>query len=149
MMFDNRRPATPEELARLIASFDASGVERELAEAQVSEIASLDQLAAMHTVLEIPDPPVDGDSFYTLEECARSWAAGGGSAHDQESYGRAMAQAAAPGFAPTLLFAPTELTSSGWWMVDGIHRAAALYRTRSGVGMNALRLSVFVLPRPL
>ena len=114
----------------------------------MSEIATIDALAAMHTVLENSAPSRGTERFYTLVECEHTWAAGGGSAHDQESYGRALLQAVAPAFAPSLLFAPTRLTDSGWWMVDGIHRAAALLTRRRAAGVRALHLRVFVLPRP-
>ena len=59
-MFEQRRPATPEETAALIASLEASGLELE--DAEVSEIATLTELGAMHTVLGLPDarPGADG-----------------------------------------------------------------------------------------
>lgn len=147
-MFEQRRPATPEEIAALYASFDAINPPAVLAEAQVSVIATMAELAAVPTVLVKPDPAV-GDSFYTVAECERSWAAGGGSAHDQESYGRALTSAADPAFAPPLLFEPTTSTSSGWRMVDGIHRAAALLTRRTAACVSTIDLRVFVLPRPL
>lgn len=148
-MFERRRPATPAEIAELYASFDAGNAPEVLREAAVSVIVTLAELAAMHTALAIPEPRAGGDSFYTVAENERSWAAGGGSAHDQESYGRAVQQAADPTFAPPLLFAPTSFTSSGWWMVDGIHRAAALLTTRRAAGVTTIDLRVFALPRPL
>jgi hypothetical protein len=148
-VFDNRRPATPAELAPLLANFEDVAGAPDLSLAAISEITTLDELAAMHTVLAIPDPPPGGDSFYTVAENERSWAAGGGSAHDQESYGRAMEHAADPAFAPPLLFEPTSVTSSGWRMVDGIHRAAALLTTRRAAGVTTIDLRVFVLPQPL
>lgn len=144
-----RTTSTGDEIAQLLASFDVISPPSELAQAQVTEVGTLGQLAGMHTVLAIPDPPADGERFYTVAECERSWAAGGGSAHDQESYGRALMQAADPTFAPALLFASTSLTSSGWWMVDGVHRAAALLTQRTAAGTTTLRLRVFVLPKPL
>jgi hypothetical protein len=148
-VFETRRPATPAERAPLLASFDDVAGAPDLLDAEVSEVATLEELAAMHTVLAIPDPPAGGDSFYTIAENERSWAAGGGSEHDQESYGRALLQAADPAFAPPLLFEPTRFTSSGWRMVDGIHRAAALLTTRRAAGVTTIDLRVFVLPRPL
>jgi len=60
-----------------------------------------------------------------------------------------MLQAADPAFAPPLLFEPTDFTSSGWRMVDGIHRAAALLTTRRAAGVKTIDVRVFVLPRPL
>jgi hypothetical protein len=146
-VFERRRPATPEETAQLIASFDATGLPQ-LEDAQVSEIATLAELGAMHTVLAVPNPRPGVDSFYRVAELAPSWAVGGGSAHDQDSYRRALARVADPDYEPELLFAPTDLTSSGWWMIDAIHRAAALYNT-AAAGATTLRLRVFVLPRPL
>src|SRR6266545_541827 len=131
-MFEQRRRATPEETAELIASFDASGLE--LVDAQVSEIATLAELGAMHTVLALPELLRGADRFYTIAQCAPGWAAGGGSAHDQDSYRRALARVADPDYEPELLFAPTALTSSAWWMIDAIHRAAAFYNTRAAAG---------------
>ena len=95
----------------LTASFDATGLELE--EAEVSEIATLAELGATHTVLALPDRRPGADSFYTIAERAPGWAAGGGSAHDQDSYRRALARVADPEYEPELLFAPTGLTSSG------------------------------------
>jgi hypothetical protein len=34
-------------------------------------------------------------------------------------------------------------------MIDALHRAAALYNTRTAAGVTALHLRVFVLPRQL
>jgi len=146
-VFDQRRPATAEELAQLIASFDATGLKLE--EAEMSEIDTLAALGSMHTVLAASDPPAGTESFYTIAKLAPIWAAGGGSAHDQDSYRRALARVADPGYEPELLFAPTGLTSSGWWMIDAIHRAAAFYNTRLAAGVTAIHLRVFVLPRPV
>jgi hypothetical protein len=148
-VFPRRRPATAAEIARLIASFDTIASPVGLAEAEISEIATLDDLGAQFTVLEIPDPPPGGDRFYTVAQLEKSWAAGGGSDHDRDSYPRGLARVADPAYAPKLLFEPTRLTSSGWWMIDGIHRAAALLTMRTAAGATALRLSVFVLPRQL
>jgi hypothetical protein len=148
-MFSTRRLATTDELGRLVASFDVISPPAGLAEAEISEVATIPELGRLHTVVAIPDAPPGADSFYTLAECERSWASGGGSAHDQASYGRALAQAADPAFEPPLLIEPTPLTSSGWWIIDGIHRAAALLTVRTAAGRSAPGLSVFVLPRPL
>lgn len=147
-MFEQGRRATPEEIAQLIASFDAAGLP-ELGDTNVSEIASLAELGAMHTVLAIPDALPGADSFYTVAELAPAWAAGGGSAHDQDSYRRALARVADPDYAPELLFAPTRLTSSGWWMIDAIHRAVAFFNTRTVAGLTTISLRVFVLSQPL
>jgi len=115
----------------------------------VSEIATLAELGAMHTVLAIPQPRAGADSFYTIAEVASGWAAGAGSAHDQDSYRRAMVRVADPDYEPELLIAPTRLTTSGWRMIDAIHRAAAFYNTRAAAGLSAIHLRVFVLPRPI
>lgn len=146
-MFERRRLATPDETAALIASFDASGLALE--DAEVSELATIAELGAMHTVLALPVLLPGADRFCTIAQCAPGWAAGGGSAHDQDSYRRALARVADPDYEPELLFAPTALTSSGWWMIDAIHRAAAFYNTRAAAGVSAIDLRVFVLPRPV
>jgi len=146
-VFEQRRPATPEETAALIASLEASGLELE--DAEVSEIATLTELGAMHTVLGLPDARPGADAFYTIAQRAPGWAAGDGLAHDQDSYRRARARVADPDYEPELLFAPKGLTSSGWWMIDAIHRAAAFYNTRAAAGVSAIHLRVFVLPRPV
>ncbi len=111
--------------------------------------AGTEQAAASDTVLAIPDPAPGGDSFYTVAELAPGWAAGGGSAHDQDSYRRALARVADSAYAPELLFAPTRLTSSGWWMIDAIHRAVAFLNTRTVAGLTTIQLRVFVLSRPI
>ena len=49
-------------------------------------------------------------------------------------------------YRPILLVEPT---ATDWWLIDGIHRAAALFAARSTAGLYELRLLVFVLPRPL
>jgi hypothetical protein len=146
-VFEQRRPATPEEIAALIASFDATGLALE--DAEVSEIGTLAELGAMHTVLAIPEPKPGADSFYTIAELAPGWAAAGGSAHDQDSYARALVRVAEPDYEPELLIAPTRLTTSGWRMIDAIHRAVAFYNTRTASGVTAIHLRVFVLPRPV
>ena len=146
-MFEQRRPPTAAETAALIASFDATGLELE--EAEVSEIATLAQLGATHTVLAVPVPQSGADRFYTIAQCASAWAAGRGSSHDQDSYQRALLRVADPDYEPEMLFAPTGLTSSGWWMIDAIHRAAAFYTTRAAAGVSAIHVRVFVMPRPV
>lgn len=148
-MFVKRRPASPRELARLVESFDVTPPPAGLTEAEIGEVASIDVLGALHTVLAIADPRPGADRFCTVAELEKSWAAGGGSDRDQESYQRALARAADPAFAPELLFEPTDLTSSGWWMIDGIHRAAALLSVRTAAKATVLELPVFVLRRPL
>ena len=103
----------------------------------------------MYTVLEKTDRSDDAERFWTVAQDERSWAAGEGSERDQESYQRALRQAADPAFSPELLFAPTGQTSDGWWMIDGIHRAAALLTTRAASGATTLMLPVYVLSLPL
>jgi len=146
-VFEKRRPATPEQIAQLIASFDAIGLDLE--DAEVSVIATLAELGAMHTVLGIPNPQPGADVFYTIAELAPIWTAGGGSAHDREAYPRGLARVAAREYEPELLFAPTSLTSSDWWMIDAIHRAVAFYNTRLTAGVTDIGLRVFVMPLPL
>ena len=68
---------------------------------------------------------------------------------DQDSYRRALACVADLGYEPELLIAPTRLTSSGWRLIDAIHRAAAFYNTRAAAGISEIHLRVFVLPRPI
>jgi len=148
-VFETRRPATSAEIAQLLKSFDVPSAPPGLVEAEICEVATVTELGALHTVLAIPAPRPGADAFYTVAEVGQSWAAGGGSERDQESYHRASARAADPGFAPELLFEPTPATSSGWWMIDGIHRAAALYTARTAAGVTTLGLPVFVLPRQL
>jgi hypothetical protein len=60
-----------------------------------------------------------------------------------------FARVADPTYEPELLFAPTRLTSSGWWMIDAIHRAAAYYNTRAATKVTEINLRVFVMPRPV
>lgn len=148
-MFEKRRPATPDEIAALFASFDVIGdPPAVLYEAEIGAIATLAELAAAFTVLVVPQPHPGRSGFYALAECAASWNAGGGTEHDQESYQRALRQAEDPAFAPEILFAPTTLVPSGWWIVDAIHRGAALLTKRRERG-DASGLRVYVLPRPL
>lgn len=147
-MFEKRRPATATEIAQLIASFDAIAPPG-LEDAEVSEIATLAELGAMHTVLTNPEQVPGADSYYTIVELAPGWAAGSGSAHDQDSYRRALARVADPAYEPELLFEPTPLTGSGWWMIDAIHRAVAFYNSRAATGVTAIHLRVFVLSRQL
>ena len=147
-MFEQRRPATPEEIAALVASFDVINPPAVLYEAEVSTIASLEELGAAYTVLAAEGRPVGAASFYTVAEVARSWAAGGGTEHDQQSFQRALRQAEDPAFAPEILFAPTRLTPSGWWIVDAIHRAAALLTLRAARG-TTFDLRVFIVSRSL
>jgi hypothetical protein len=148
-VFEQRRPATPAEIDALLASFDVINPPLVLYEAEISEIATLDGLGAASTVLAVPDPPPGGPSFYTVAAVARSWEAGGGTEHDQQSFQRALRQAEDPAFAPEVLFEPTTSTPSGWRIVDAIHRAAALLTRRTAGGITQIHLRVFVLPRPL
>jgi hypothetical protein len=148
-MFTKRRPASAKELARLIESFDVVPPPAGLAEAEISDIGSVDDLGALYTVIAIPEPKPGKDRFYTVAQLEGSWSGGGGSARDQKSYRRALARAADPSFSPELLVEPTSLTSSGWWIIDGVHRAAALLGVRGAAGATALGLPVFVLARPL
>jgi len=146
-VFERRRRATSAETAALIASFDATGLDLE--EAQVSELATLANLGGAHTVLRVNAPRPGADFFYTIDEVAPVWASGGGTVHDQDAYRRGLARVTDPTYEPELLFAPTRLTSSGWWMIDAIHRAAAYYNTRAATKVTEINLRVFVLPRPV
>jgi hypothetical protein len=147
VVFERRRQATPAETAALIASFDAAGLELE--EAEVSELATLADLGRAHTVLRLDVPAPGRDFFSTIAEVAPVWAAGGGTGHDQDAYRRGVERVANPAYEPELLFAPTPHTSSGWWMIDANHRAAAYYNTRAAAGVTAINLRVFVMPRPV
>lgn len=149
-MFSKRRAMTADEFARLIKSFDVPSESTMLAEAKVSEIATIAELGSLHTVLVDPDAPPGTERHYTVAQLAASWARGGSDpVRDQESYRHAVTPAADPAFAPELLFAPTRQTTSGWWLFDGIHRAAALHTVRTAAGVTNLALPVFVLPRPV
>lgn len=114
----------------------------------MSEIATLAELGHAQTVLR-DDLIGPGSTFLTIAEVALGWGAGGGTAHDQDAYGRARERVVDLRYEPELLFAPTHNTSSGWWMVDGIHRAAAYYNTRAAAGITKIHLRVFVMPRPV
>lgn len=121
-----------------------------LATAEVSEIATVAELGALHTVLVDSEAPPGAERHQTVAQVAASWAAGGGDPiRDQESFWHAVARAEGPDFAPELLLAPTTSTTSGWWVIDGVHRAAGLYHVRSARGETHLRLRVFVLPKPV
>lgn len=151
VVFEKRRPATPDEIARLVASLDVIELPAVIFEAEVSEVATVAQLASLHTVLGVSNPAPGADRFQTVAEIERIWAAGGGDpVRDQESYQFHLARARAdPSFAPELLFEPTRSVTSGWWMIDGIHRAVALLTARTASATTPLHLPVFVLPRPL
>lgn len=146
-MFERRRQATPAETAALIASFDAVGLDLE--QAEVSHLTTLADLAQVDTVLRADAPLPEGKAFRTIEEVARDWARGGGSPHDQDAYRRGLARVADPAYEPELLFAPTSLTPSGWWIIDAIHRAAAYYNTRAEIKATEINLRVFVMPHPV
>ena len=61
-VFERRRLATTAEIAALVASFDAAGLD--LDKAEVSELATLAELGRSHTVLLADAPAPGGDSFY-------------------------------------------------------------------------------------
>jgi hypothetical protein len=149
-VFEERRHARPDEIAALLRSFDVIEPPDVLREATISAV-TLDELRAAHTVIAVTQPLPGHEHFHTLAECEASWASGGGSVHDQESYQRALLQAEDPAFAPEILFEPTTLTSSRWWIVDAIHRGAALLTKgrEPARAAGAARVRVYVLPRPL
>jgi hypothetical protein len=149
-VFETRRPATPGELARLYESWGIASMNDQLASAEISEIATLAELGAKHTVIAVPNPAPGADRVYTVAELHATWRAGGGHPErDQGPYQHFVEVATAdPAFAPELLFAPAP-TSSGWWILDGSHRATAMYSARAAAGVTALHLAVFVLSRQL
>ncbi len=149
-VFETRRPATPEELERLCGSWGIPSMNDQLAAADVSELGTLAELGAKHTVISVAEPAPGADRVYTVAELHASWSRGGGHPErDQGPYQHFLAVAAAnPAFAPELLFEPAS-TSSGWWILDGSHRATALYSARSAAGVTKLHLPVFVLSRRL
>ena len=149
-MFEKRRPAAPEELARLYESWGIPSMNDQLAAAEVSEIATLAELGAQHTVLAVPNPAPGADGVYTVAELHAIWSAGGGHPErDQLSYQYHLRDAADPAYAPVLLFEPTRSTSSGWRILDGTHRAVALYTARERSGTTMLHVPAFVLARQL
>jgi hypothetical protein len=149
-VFEERRSATPEELARLYDSWGIPSMNDQLATAEVSELATLDDLGAAQTVLTNPTPGPGEERIHTVAQLHASWFAGGGDpVRDKLPYEHfVMIALADPTFAPELLFEPAP-TSSGWWLVDAVHRATALYSARVAAGVTMLHLSVFVLPRQL
>jgi len=116
--------------------------------AQISSIATLAELGSTFTVLGVPNPRAGGPVLRSVAECAADWAAGGGSERDQDGYHRGLAQAEDPDYQPELLFTPTRLTSSGYMLMDAVHRAAALFTKRTDKGATKLDLPVYVLPKP-
>ena len=149
-VFEQRRPATRTELARLYASFGISEKNAQLAAAEIAVIATLAELGAQHTVIGVTNSQPGAARVHTIAELHASWSiCGGHPERDQPVYQHFVAVAGAnPAFAPELLFEPAS-TSSGWWILDGSHRATALYSARSAAGETALHLPVFVLPRAL
>jgi hypothetical protein len=152
--FEKRRVATPEELARLWASFahGVSGLRKDdeqlLAEAEISRVGTLTELAAVFTGLSVAEPHRDGRGQRTVAECEAEWRAGGGTGHDQESYRRGLALAGDPEYQPELLFMPSRRVRTGYLLVDAIHRAAALYSCRRVSRTEVLDTIAYVLPRP-
>ena len=152
-MFDRRRRATAHEIARLRASFgyDVVGLrpddEQLLGEAQISSIATLAELGALFTSLSVGDARPGAPSQRTVADCAAEWAAANGTAHDQDAYRRGLDQAADPDYQPELLFTPSRRVSSGYLLVDAIHRAAALYTQRTATRTTQLDTIAYLLPR--
>jgi hypothetical protein len=149
-VFERRRPATPGEIARLLKSLDVIDVPALIHEAEMSEVASIAQLAALHTVLAVTNPAPVAERFYTVAQLEVTWAAGDGSRDDQHRYLFQVDRITAdPTYEPELLLAPTGSVRSGWWMIDGIHRAAALLTTHRRSAATSKPVPVFVLPRPV
>lgn len=149
-VFETRRPPTPEELGRLYGSWGIPSMNDQLAAAEISELGTLAELGAKHTVISVEEPAPGADRVYTVAELHASWSCGGGHPErDQGPYQHFLAVATVdPAFAPELLFEPAS-TSSGWWLLDGSHRATALYSARSAAGVTKLHLPVFILSRRL
>lgn len=149
-LFEDRRPATSDEITRLIASFGIPSMSEALSKAEISEIRTLDEFGSLPTVISGGTPETGRDPVLNVAELADSWAQGGGDPiRDQGPFRHFVQVAADPAFAPELLFEPTPLTKAGWWLIDGVHRAVALYAVRAAAGEAALELRVFVLPAPV
>ena len=144
-MFSHKRPATRDELLRLTASLDVDVTPGGLREAQVSEVTSSAELGQLRTVLRVVHGAPALGREYTVAELAEIFMRGGGDAHDQRSFGYALGLAADAQYVPTLLLEPN---GHDWWLIDGIHRAAAVFASRQASGTD-VPFAVFVLPRPL
>lgn len=132
----------------MVDSFGVDSHPDGLLEAEVSEVSSLAELGSLRTVLATVagGQPRDGAAFTVAELADIFERPDGGNARDQDAFRHFLGLAADAAYQPTLLLEPT---STGWWMLDGIHRAAALFSARRVAGRAELRLPVFVLPRPL
>jgi hypothetical protein len=152
-MFEQRRRATAPEIARLRASFghNVTGLrpddEQLLSEAEITSVATIAELGALFTGLSVTDARPGAPIQRTVADCAAEWGAGGGTQHDQDAYHRGLAQAADPDYQPELLFTPSRRVSSGYLLVDAIHRAAALYTQRTATRTKQLDTIAYVLPR--
>lgn len=149
-LFEDRRPATSEEITRLIASFGIPSMSEALSKAEICEIMTVDELGSLPTVISAGTTETGRDPVLHVAELAASWAQGGGDpVRDQGPYRHFVQVAADPAFTPELLVEPTPLTKAGWWLIDGVHRAVEMYSVRAAAGATALGLPVFVLPAPL
>jgi hypothetical protein len=149
-MFEARRAATPPEITRLLASVDAlltPEQQAQLEAAQISSVRTRSELGALFTVLGVTAPKAGGPTQRTVAEVESEWATGGGTERDQDGYRRGLALAADPHYQPELLFTPSTLASSGFLLMDAIHRAAALYTLRTASGTEQLDTIAYVLPR--
>lgn len=66
-MFEERRAATPQEITRLLASLDVSDPPAVILEAEVSEVATLANLGALHTVvLTVREPRAPRSRYFPI-----------------------------------------------------------------------------------
>ena len=145
-MFERRRPATSSEIDGLILT--APGWPDFIREAEVGLIPTLAALGSLPTVLTKSSDEEGPDRQRTVAENATFFARGDLSERDQ-SYNYFVGVAARdPDFQPELLIARVE-EGGRWLLVEGVHRAAALYAVRKRERREDLRLRVFVLPRPI
>jgi hypothetical protein len=145
-LFAERRPATPAELARLRESFGVEPPPAGLLEAEIGHLESLNDLGSLPTVLSTIEGALTPGSMRSVAEVSHIFLHGGGDTRDQDAFRWAFERAADPGFEPELLVEPF---ADGWWLIDAVHRAAALYAKRREMSLEVRCLPVFVLDRPL
>ena len=90
--------------------------------------------------------PVGHDEFRISELAELFERPDGGDERDRRAFRYFLALSGDPNYQPVLLVEPTAF---GWWLIDGIHRAAALYSARRVTGTEVISLPVFVLPTQL
>ncbi len=129
-------------------SFGATPSPQGLLEAEIAELPYLTDLASLRTVLErTPKDAARDDPFLIVSEAATRFQRPGlHNERDSGPFRHFLEPSADPAYRPTLLIEPT---TTDWWLIDGIHRAAALFVARSTARTQHLSLSLFVLPRPL